>query len=299
MWTTPLRQIQLPARRGGYGLRRQEGLAPLCYLGSLAQCLGPISRAFPELAPLIRELALDDVVPKLPSLEAAQRALDDVRSQGWGPQLSTKTPFTWSAALEQDLGWPKVQRLLCRAWERYSANEIATDSSWEPWQASRLRSLGCKGNRLLSWLTGVPAGPDSTLADATLFVCLRWTLGLPLPSGVLAGNCVCSRGDSTGLGRHEASCKYGGGAASTPQYDNRNFPAHSSRSRGQTFQGRDVVAAARDFAPRSQDDDGCWCRRLPPPPTGVVRRVPRRRDPSEIRLGSPWSSCRLRRTSKG
>ena len=104
-----------------------------------------------------------------------------------------------------------MQRLLSRAWERYSANEIVTDSSWEPWQASRMRSLGCKGNRLLSWLTGVPAGPDSTLADATLFVCLRWTLGLPLPSGVLAGNCVCSRGDSSGMGRHEASCKYGGG----------------------------------------------------------------------------------------
>ena len=67
-WTVPLRQIQLPAKRSGFGLRKQEGLAPLCYLGSLAQCLGPITQAFPELAPHVELLTQDGAERLLPSL---------------------------------------------------------------------------------------------------------------------------------------------------------------------------------------------------------------------------------------
>ena len=223
--TAPMRQVQLPVRRGGYGLRSQFGLAPLAYLGSLAQCLPIIASAFPELRDAINALAAPEGAT-LPSLRAAEGALAAIRADGWPARLDAKTPFSWQAVLDRPQGWPKVQRELCRAWERHQALEMMTDASWEPWQATRLRSLQATGNLLLSWTTGAPAGEDSRVEDNLLILVVRWTLGLPLPTGMVVRPCRCGNPAPDVYGRHAANCSHGGGAASSPQHGCERLSAH-------------------------------------------------------------------------
>ena len=103
-------------RHGGFGLRCQQDLAPLAYLGSLAQCLAPLRQAFPSLRPRIDAL-LTPAEPTLPSLEEAREALLTLQREGVAATLGLDVPYTWENVLSKPAGWAGVPRRLARAWE--------------------------------------------------------------------------------------------------------------------------------------------------------------------------------------
>ena len=92
--STAWAQAQLPVRHGGFVLRCQHDLAPLAYLGYLAQCLAPLRQAFPSLRPRIDAL-LTPAEPTLPSLEEAREALLTLQREGVAATVGHDVPYTW------------------------------------------------------------------------------------------------------------------------------------------------------------------------------------------------------------
>ena len=91
--STSWAQAQLPVRHGGFGLRCQQDLAPLAYLGSLAQCLAPLRQAFPSLRPKIDAL-LTPTETTVPSLEEAREALLTLQREGVAATLGHDVPLS-------------------------------------------------------------------------------------------------------------------------------------------------------------------------------------------------------------
>ena len=213
-------QAQLPARLMGVGMQCQEALAPLAYLSSLAQCLGPLARAFPELQPHLNALRRADAEEDqlLPPLQQANQALRNIKDSRLAATLGKDVLFTWDQVLDRARGWPRVQRRLSRAWDIKKALEINNLDGDEPWHRSRTRSSGGSGNLLGMWITASPEGSTSKLPDAMVYFAVRWRLGLRIPTGMLAEPTVCGQTRPDPYGRHAGSCNWGGGRQAHHNY---------------------------------------------------------------------------------
>ena len=209
--TAPQRaQCRLPLRLGGRGLRSQEQLAPVAWVGSWAQSLAAV-RARTGLT------ALDDLEQVQQPLAAACRAARLLLPQpqpGDGPGEGAGALPAWADLAEQPR--TKVQKELTRRLDQ--KNLLALRSSSTSEDKARLNS--CGGPHAGSWQQAAPGAPGQRFSDDEFCSTARELLGQDLAppgaccanrtrtgprAGRLCGEPLCNKG------RHAFRCSCGGG----------------------------------------------------------------------------------------
>ena len=209
-------QLRLPLRRGGLGLRAQEPLRGLAYLGSwIGNLEGVRDRCPSGVASRERFAAGDRAWARALTEAQAELAAEGVHLTDQGDVLSSPPRAGW--AWEDDSAEvPQVQRALTKALEEKRQTQLLLRLS--PEDRAWVRSCGGPGAG--AWLSTAPSSEVETFTDGDYCAAVRTRLcqevsppGLrcsnTYSSGARAGEHCAEALDTKGT--HASTCKVGGG----------------------------------------------------------------------------------------
>ena len=209
-WT---RQLRLPFRCGGLGLRSAERTSRPAYWASWGDCLQPLLQRFPDtgqqLLGLLEAGVESGAPPCIAEAIAAAEHLDALqfRRPSWrslaqgaraeAPDSDDVEPGEWRH------GWQFEASNAVEQQEFSSLLSVFRSQARSP-HAARL--LSSSGRWASAWLTVCPTSPALTLSSADFTAALRLRLGLRIPrqdASVFCEGCNCRLDD---FGYHRLTC---------------------------------------------------------------------------------------------
>ena len=208
------RQVQLPQRYGGLGLRSSRRTAPAAYWASLGDCLQPLARRYPAVATQLLELLEGPREAAPPCLAAAQEATEVLDAAGmqdrpsWQalargvrprePDPEDTEPGDWQHGWQFEASNALEQQEHNNLLGALRGQELAGPSPGP----ARLRS--CAGRNSSVWLTTCPTSQALRLGNNTLLTALRMRLGEEVPQE--EARCEGCHAQLDPRGYHRLSC---------------------------------------------------------------------------------------------
>jgi hypothetical protein len=198
-----VRQLRLPLRHGGFGLRDATSLvADAAFVAGASKAQVAMKEGLDVCKPFSGAL-------RLALLQAWQRVFDGAAGECEWEQSARDLPTEFV-----DVVLPRVQKAVSRVvGDRAGAallDDCDTNTVEGQRAAARLRSASTGPSS--GWLTALPMTPALRLTNAEFVMAGRHLLGLGVPSPVDVPPCNCTAGDAT-TQDHALSCKHNAGQA--------------------------------------------------------------------------------------